>query len=299
MSDIQNHKNLRGRKLGISILLNISITIAQVIGGIISGSLSLLSDALHNFSDVISLFVSYIANLLSKRKYSLKKTFGYKRAEIVAAFINASTLIIIAILLGKEAIERLSEPTEIKTGWVITLALLGVVLNGLNVLLLRKDAKVNLNVKSAYLHLFSDMITSVAVLIGGFAMHYLKIYWIDSVLSIIIAIYLIYLSGKLLVESLKILMLFTPSNILITDINSKICKLVEIKNLHHIHLWQLNDKSIHFEAHVDLNKNINIAEFESILAKIEKILFNDFNIQHCIIQPEFKRKDKKDIIIQE
>jgi cobalt-zinc-cadmium efflux system protein len=299
MSDIQNHKNLRGRKLGISILLNISITIAQVIGGIISGSLSLLSDALHNFSDVISLFVSYIANLLSKRKYSLKKTFGYKRAEIVAAFINASTLIIIAILLGKEAIERLSEPTEIKTGWVITLALLGVVLNGLNVLLLRKDAKVNLNVKSAYLHLFSDMITSVAVLIGGFAMHYLKIYWIDSVLSIIIAIYLIYLSGKLLVESLKILMLFTPSNILITDINSKICKLVEIKNLHHIHLWQLNDRSIHFEAHVDLNKNINIAEFESILAKIEKILFNDFNIQHCIIQPEFKRKDKKDIIIQE
>ena len=208
MSNGHIHKDLKGKRLGISILLNILITIAQVIGGLISGSLSLLSDALHNFSDVISLLVSYIANLLKSRKYTVEKTFGYKRVEIVAAFINAATLIIIAI-------------------------------------------------------------------------------------------YLIYISGKLLIESLKVLLLFTPSNILISDINSKICQLAEIKNIHHIHLWQLNDKSIHFEAHVDFNENISISEFESILAKIEKILFKNFNIQHCILQPEFKRKDKKDIIVQE
>jgi cobalt-zinc-cadmium efflux system protein len=299
MSNDHIHKDLKGKRLGVSILLNILITIAQVIGGLISGSLSLLSDALHNFSDVISLFVSYIANLLSRRKHTVEKTFGYKRAEIVAAFINAATLIIIAILIGKEAIVRLSEPAEVKSGWVIILALASIAVNGLSVLLLQKDAKGNMNIKSAYLHLFSDMVTSVAVLIGGFAMFYFKIYWVDSVLSIIIAIYLIYISGKLLIKSLKVLMLFTPSNILISDINSKICRLAEIKNIHHVHLWQLNDKSIHFEAHVDFNENISILKFESILAKIEKILFKNFNIQHCLLQPEFKRKDKKDIIVQE
>ena len=130
-SHSHSHHNLQGRNLFISILLNILITVAQVIGGIISGSLALLSDALHNFSDVISLIISYVAHKLGNKKASLHKTFGYKRAEILAAFINASTLIIVAVLLIIEAVKRFQNPEEIASDLVIWLSFLGILANGI------------------------------------------------------------------------------------------------------------------------------------------------------------------------
>ena len=133
-----SHKEVKVKNLLISILLNTLITVSQVIGGIVSGSLSLLSDALHNFSDVLSLIVSYIANLLAKKEASIQKTFGYKRAEILAAFVNAATLIIVAVILIIEAIKRFQNPEEIESNIVIWLSLLGIIANGLSVLLLKK-----------------------------------------------------------------------------------------------------------------------------------------------------------------
>ena len=185
-SHTHNHKDLKGRNLFITIFLNILITVAQVVGGILSGSLALLSDALHNFSDVLSLVISYAATLLAKKKASLNKTFGYKRAEIIAAFVNSSTLIIVSIILMKEAIERFINPIEIESNLVIWLSLLGIIANGFSVLLIKKDAKTNMNMKSAYLHLFTDMMASVAVLIGGLLMKFYALYWVDPVLTILI-----------------------------------------------------------------------------------------------------------------
>ena len=175
-----DHNHTKDRNLLISILLNILITVAQVVGGVISGSLSLLSDALHNFSDVISLVVSYVASKLAKQKASLHRTFGYKRAEILAAFINASTLIIVAVLLIIEAIERFQNPQEIESGLVIWLSGIAIVGNGLSVLLLKKDSEANMNLKSAYLHLLTDMMASVAVLIGGLLMKFYNVFWVDA-----------------------------------------------------------------------------------------------------------------------
>jgi len=167
-----NHTQLKGKPLVISIFLNIAITVAQIIGGLLSGSLALLSDALHNFTDVLSLIVSYIANILSRKDASIDKTFGYKRAEILAAFINASTLIIIAVLLIIESIKRFTNPETIESILVIWLSILGIIANGISVLLLKKDANVNMNMRSAYLHLLTDMLASVAVLIGGLLMYF-------------------------------------------------------------------------------------------------------------------------------
>jgi len=175
-----SHADLKGRNLVISILLNIIITVSQVAGGLVSGSLSLLSDALHNFSDVLSLVVSYIATILSKKQASNNKTFGYKRAEIIAAFVNAATLIIVAVILIKEAVERFYNPQEIESDLVIWLSLLGIIANGFSVLLLKKDASSNMNMKSAYLHLLTDMMASVAVLIGGLLMKFYQMYWVDA-----------------------------------------------------------------------------------------------------------------------
>ena len=293
------HTDLKGKNLIISILLNIIITISQVIGGLISGSLALLSDALHNFSDVLSLIISYVANVLSKKKASSNKTFGYKRAEIIAAFVNAATLIIVAIILIIEAIERFMLPREIESNLVIWLSLLGILVNGFSVLLLKKDAERNMNMKSAYLHLFTDMMASVAVLIGGLLMKFYQMYWVDPVLTLVIALYLIYMGYDLLKESTKVLMLFTPNTIHVKKIVETISNIDLIKNVHHVHIWQLNEDEVHLEAHIDFLEDIKISEFDIILDRIEEEMHHKFGINHVNIQPEFGKCDVKQIIVQD
>ena len=293
------HPDLKGRNLFISIFLNILITIAQVIGGLVSGSLSLLSDALHNFSDVISLIISYIATVLSKKEASTKRTFGYKRAEIIAAFVNSATLIVVALVLIKESIERFIAPQEIESDLVIWLSLLGITANGLSVLLIKKDADRNMNMKSAYLHLFTDMMASVAVLIGGILMKFYEVYWVDPLLTMIIALYLIYMGYDLLRRSTRVLMLFTPESIKIQQIVSSICKIESINNVHHVHVWQLNEEEIHLEAHVNFDQDITISEFDLILVKIEEDVFHNFSINHVNIQPEFGKCESDSLITQD
>lgn len=293
------HADLKGRNLVISILLNILITISQVVGGIISGSLSLLSDALHNFSDVLSLIVSYVANLLSKKKASTNKTFGYKRAEIIAAFVNAATLIIVAIILIKEAIERFFNPQEIESDLVIWLSLLGIAANGFSVLLLKKDADRNMNMKSAYLHLLTDMMASVAVLIGGLLMKFYQMYWVDPALTMAIAFYLIYMGYDLLKDSTRVLMLFTPNTIQVQQIVEAIGKIEPIKNVHHVHIWQLNEDEVHLEAHIDFNEDIKLSQFDAILDQIEEEVYHNYGINHVNIQPEFGKCDSKHVIVQD
>jgi cobalt-zinc-cadmium efflux system protein len=295
-----NHSTLSGKNLLFSIVLNILITTAQIIGGFISGSLALISDAVHNFSDVISLIISYIANILTHKKKQTKRyTFGYKRAEIIAAFINAATLIVVAIFLGIEAVKRFTTPVKIETNLVIWLAILGIAANGLSVLLLKKDAKSNLNMRSAYVHLLSDMLTSVAVLAGGLLMKYYQIYWVDGLLTLLISVYLIYLSWDILISSTKILMLFAPEHIIIDDVENEVLKIKGIKNIHHVHIWQLNDHDCHIEAHIEFSKDIKLSEFDIICESIETMLFKKFHINHCNFQPEFIRDDEKDLIKQD
>jgi cobalt-zinc-cadmium efflux system protein len=294
-----SHKELNSRNLLISILLNILITVAQVIGGLVSGSLALLSDALHNFSDVLSLVISYIASKLSKQKASLNRTFGYKRAEILAAFINASTLVIVAILLIIEAIKRFQHPQEIESNLVIWLSIIAILGNGFSVLLLKKNSKGNLNMRSAYIHLLTDMMASVAVLVGGLLMKYFEVFWVDSLLTFLIALYLIWVGYDLLIKSTKILMLFTPKEVNIKDVVRSVNKIPKINRLHHVHIWSLNDDELHLEAHLEFKVDVTITEFNTILQEVELILHKDFNINHITIQPEFNKQDPKEIIVQD
>jgi len=299
MGHSHSHNNSKGQKLLISIVLNIVITVAQVVGGLISGSLSLLSDALHNFSDVISLTVSYIASKLSKQKASIHRTFGYKRAEILAAFINASTLTIVAVLLIIEAVKRFKNPQEVESGLVIWLSLIAIIGNGLSVLLLRKDSKNNINMRSAYLHLITDMLASVAVLIGGLLMKYYQMFWVDSLLTLLIAFYLIWVGYDLLKTSTKMLMLFTPDTINIKEVVRAVNKLPKVSKLHHVHIWNLSDDELHLEAHLDLKEDISTTEFNALLLDIESVLHDEFNINHVTIQPEFNKEDPKEVIVQD
>ncbi len=295
-----HHPPVEGKNLLFSIVLNLIITAAQVIGGILSGSLALLSDALHNFSDVLSLVFSFAAHKLSRKKASVNQTFGYKRAELIAAFVNAMTLIIVALFLIYGAVERFFNPQHIESGLVIWLSVLGIVANGLSVLMLKSDADKNLNMKSAYLHLFTDMLASVAVLAGGLLMKYFQWFWVDSVMTLLIAIYLIVVGFDLLKKSTQMLMLFTPSHLDINDIITEVHKISGVNKLHHIHVWYLNEDELHLEAHLDCSEDIKISEFNLLLDKVEQILFEKFHINHINIQPEYKKEeDSKDYIVQD
>lgn len=295
---IEKHE-VKAKNLVYSILLNLLITIAQIVGGILSGSLALISDALHNFSDVLSLVFSLVANKLSRRKASIDQTFGLKRAELIAAFVNAATLIIVAFILIYGAIERFIHPHDIKSDLVIWLATLGIVVNGLSVILLKKDADHNLNMKSAYLHLLTDMMASVAVLVGGLLMKFYGWYWVDSVMTILIAIYLIVVGFDLISKATKMLMLFTPENIDIKEIVREVHKIPGAGKLHHIHVWHLNEEEIHLEAHLDCPEDFTLTQFDEVLHRIELVLYQNFGINHITIQPEFKKEDPKDFIVQD
>lgn len=294
-----NHGNLSGKNLFITVVLNVCITIAQLIGGILSGSLALLSDALHNFSDVLSLLISYGANRLSQKEGSHSKTFGYRRAEILATLFNASTLIAISLYIIFEAINRLFDPQTIDSSLVIWLGLLGILVNGGSIFLLKEDAQENMNIKAAYLHMLGDMLTSVAVVFGGVLMMFWHIYWVDPIISILIALYLMFASYGLLKESGVILMQFAPKSLNVSDIINTILEEKSIETVHHVHLWSLDDHRIHLEAHLDFKENISLRESTQIVKALEKKLEEIFHIGHTSFQCEYQRDDEKDIIVKE
>ena len=187
----------------------------------------------------------------------------------------------------------------IKSSLVIWLALLGIVANGLSVLLLKKDADHNLNMKSAYLHLLTDMMASVAVLVGGLLMKFYGWFWVDSVMTLLISIYLIYVGYDLIISSTRMLMLFTPDYIDIKEIVREVHKIPGVGKLHHIHVWHLNEEELHLEAHLDCSENILMSEFNDLLHEIEIVLFEKFGINHINIQPEYNKEDPKDFIVQD
>ncbi|HET8858513.1 cation diffusion facilitator family transporter [Marivirga sp.] len=280
------------------ILLNIIITVSQVVGGIVGNSMALISDAMHNFSDVAALFISLIAIILAKKEATYSKSFGYKRAEVLAAFINSAAIIAVAVYIIIASIERLqiTQTLEINNDIVIWLAAVAIVANGLSVWFLAKDAKDSMNMKSAFLHLLSDTLFSVAVLGGGLAMKYYGVTWVDGVLSILIGFYLIATSWQLLWGSTKILLQFVPEGIDIQRLVKEVEQLEEVKNIHHIHVWQLDEYTIHLEAHVDLRDDLHVSRTHAIQKKIQDLLHTNFSIGHITLQFEHGLEENKKLI---
>ncbi len=296
MSEHHHHHHVSGKNLFITIILNSIITIAQIIGGIVSGSLALLSDAMHNFSDVLSLVIAYGANRISSKPSNAEKTFGYHRAEILAALFNSSVLIGISLYLIIEACSKLYHPEPIDSTWVIALGALGIVVNALSVWMVKEDAEENMNLQAAYLHLLADVMTSIAVVIGGVLMYYFHIFWIDPIISILIALYLLWASFGLVKDATFVLMQFVPKGIELSEVVKTITALPQIENAHHIHLWQLDDHRIHLEAHLDFNENITIEASNQIINILEKELRELFKISHVTFQCEYNRCDNKEVI---
>lgn len=268
-------------------LLNIIITIAEFIGGAISGSLALLSDAVHNLSDVGSIVLAFVANLISKRKRNTSKTFGYDRAEILAAFTNGIILIVISIYLFIEGIQRFSHPEPIRGTIMLIVSLIGLAANVISMFVVMKEAKTSLNAKAAFLNMLSDAITSVAVVLGAIIISIWKIYWIDPVLTIAASVFLLKEAYEVTIKAANILMETNPS-IDLNKVNELVLSCPHVNNIHHVHVWQHSDNVIMLDAHINVDKNLDAVQLEKIYTEIAKKL-KSLGINHVTLQAECTR----------
>jgi len=273
------------RRLLLSIGLNLLISVAEIVGGLLSGSLALLSDAVHNLNDTASLGVSYVAHRLTRRQPNARKTFGYRRAEIVGAFVNLVTLVVIALFLVKEAIDRLLAPQPIDAPVMLTVATIGLLANVLTAALLHQDAHASLNIRSAFLHIVSDAVSSVAVILGGIAILLRGAYWVDPVITIGIAVYIAFLSLKLLRQTTHILMEGTPENLDPRHIAADLRQMAHVRDVHHVHIWQLDEHHLAFEAHVVVDE-ADLPRMEQIKRALKQRLREQYGIGHVTLEFE-------------
>lgn len=282
-----------GKKIFWVALLNAGITVAEVVGGILSGSLALLSDAVHNLSDTVAIVLSYVANRIARRSKDDKRTYGYKRAEILAAFINSAVLLAVSLLLVFEAYKRLRAPESIDGTLMISVAFIGLLADLLSVYLLQKDAHKSLNIKSSYLHLLSDTISSVGVLAGGIAIKLWGVVWIDPLVTVLIALYIMKETKEVIRKTINIL-LQSAAPLDYEAIKADIVGIDQVKNIHHVHSWMSDEKTVYLEAHIDVD-DILLSKVEGIYDQIEEILKGRYGISHVTLQAEVDRCCDKNI----
>jgi len=286
----------RSRRLFWVILLNAAISIVEVTGGLFANSLALISDAIHNASDVLATVMAWWAVRTGRRKSTLNKTFGFKRIEILAAFLNSLILAGISAYLIFEAISRFSHHVHVSGLIMSGVAVVGFLANLFGVLVLKRDASESLNIKATYLHLLADTISSLAVVVGGILIWYFDIFWADPVITILIALYIFTETYKILKQTVDILMQGTPSGIDLIEIKKELEAFEEISNIHHVHVWNMTEMEIQFECHVDLKKDFSVGETSLISRKIKGILREKYGIRHTTIQYEYNDCHDKSMI---
>lgn len=289
MEHAHGTENMGDKRLIAAIGVNVLLTGAQIIGGSISGSLSLIADALHNLSDAAALGIALFARKISRKPPDEFKTFGYKRAEVIAALINLTTLIIIGLYLIYQAIWRFVEPEEIEGWMVVIIAGVALCVDVVTAALTYAMSKKSMNIKAAFLHNVSDALASVGVIIVGTLILLYDWYWTDTVLTITIAGYVLWQGFTMLPKTIHLLMEGTPDHLSIDEVIKSMESVECVENVHHVHIWQLDEHLNALEAHVVVNSN-ELSNIERIKAEIKKLLFDRFEIGHSTL--EFERPDK-------
>ena len=275
------------RRLFVAITINMLLTLAQIIGGIISGSLALIADALHNFSDAASLLIALVARKIGRQPADRFKTFGYKRAEVIAALINLVTLVIVGLYLIYEALWRVYEPQIIEGWMVIIVAGIALVIDIATALLTYTMSKKSINMRAAFLHNVSDALASVGVIVAGTFIILYEWYWTDTLLTLLIAGYVLYQAVTLLPRTIHILMQGAPDGIAVDEVNKIMEGVDGVSNVHHLHIWQLDEHSNALEAHVviaDFSQSAAVksalkSELEERYAITHSTL--EFEVDHC------------------
>lgn len=273
------------RAFVIGIILNFAFVVIEAIVGLAIHSLSLLSDAGHNLADVASLAMSLMAFRLLKVKPTEKYTYGYKKTTILVALFNATILLLSLGAIGYEAIHRLMSPEPLPGKTIAIVAAIGIFINAITALLFLRNKDSDLNIKSAFLHLLSDAIVSAGLVIGGVIIFYTHLYWIDAVLSIIIAVVILFSTWQLLRDSLRLSLDGVPEGIELKNIREVIAKMQGVKDFHHIHIWAISTTENALTAHLVIAQNSDMAFIEKLKHDVKHELLHQ-NIQHATLEIE-------------
>ncbi len=281
-------------KLGIAIFLNMAIVILQIFFGLYAHSMALITDAVHNFQDVVSLIIAYVAVVFMAKKPTERMTFGYLRSEVMAGFINSAFLMGAVFLIIITSIERFFEPVEVNSIYVIVMGAVAFVINSFSAWLLGfhrhggdEHDHEDLNIRAAYLHLLSDAGISLGVVIGGLFIYFYGVNWVDPLISILFSLYIFKETLPVLKKSYMILMESVPSGISVELVKQEILKHPEIVDVHDVHIWALSSKDIYLSAHVIFKDKKDLEIFDKILEEIKGSLKNK-GINHITLQPEVK-----------
>jgi cobalt-zinc-cadmium efflux system protein len=277
----------------IGISLNLAYVIVQIVVGLRINSLSLLSDAGHNFLDVAGLALALVAFKLSKSKGNKKYTYGYRKASILISLLNAVILLISIGAIGYEAIFRFQNPEPIPGKTISIIAAIGIIINGASAMLFFNDRGKDINIKSAFLHLASDALVSLGLVVGGVIIYFTEQYWIDPLLSIIICVIIIASTWGLLKDSLRLSLDGVPENVNLQEIKDNILKMKGVKDFHHLHVWAISTSENALTAHLQVAKELTITETSKLKHNIKHEL-EHLNIHHATIETEIENCEEPD-----
>ncbi|GFZ27587.1 cation diffusion facilitator family transporter [Lactobacillus corticis] len=281
-------KDSSTKKYVLVTALNLVITIAEFIGGALSGSLSLLSDAFHNLGDVGAIVLAFVAHLISKRQRNTSKTFGYERAETLAAFTNGVVLIVISLFLLGEAIQRFFNPEPVKGKLMLIIAVIGLAANVISMLVVVSQTGKNLNLRATFAHMMSDALSSVAVVVGAVILNFLDLPWLDPLLTLLVSLFILHEAWEITEKAANILMESNP-NVDLEQVHQTILTFPQVENVHHVHLWRYSDDVVMLDAHINVDKNCRAAELEELNGQIAAVLKSKFGINHVTLQAECER----------
>ena len=269
------------RLLIFSFVINMLLSVAEIVGGIVSGSVSLIGDALHNTSDAFSILIAVIAFKIGNKKASAKYTYGFKRAEIIGGFVNLILLFISGCYLLVEGIERLINPQQIDGLLIIWISVLALIIDALTAKISHHDAHHNSNMKMVFIHNLADAFGSIGVIISGLCIMWFDLYRVDGIVALLIAFYMIFQSVMSFPQIVNILMNAAPDNIDIEQVKNSLLAIKNIKNVHHLHLWCISEHNVAIECHIESDNN-------DIIVEATQLLKDKFGITHCNFQVENK-----------
>ena len=272
------------QRLWVALALTTTYLVAEIIGGIITGSLALLSDAAHMFTDAAALAISLAAIRIARRPADKARTFGYYRFEILAAAVNAVVLFLVALYILFEAYQRLQNPIPIASGGMMVVAAIGLVVNIIAIRLLRSGSKESLNIKSAYLEVWSDLIGSVAVIVAAIIIKFTGWQPIDPILAVLIGLWILPRTWVLLKQSVNILLEGVPEGIALAEIDQALREVPGVTEVHDLHVWAISSGKVSLTAHLVIN--VAIRGEQQVLAAVSNLLEQKFDIRHSTVQME-------------
>jgi cobalt-zinc-cadmium efflux system protein len=286
-SHVHEHYNITNKsKFIVMICFNLAITIAEYAGGVISGSLSLISDAWHNLSDVLALMLGYTGERVSEADSSKKYSFGLKRFEVLIALINALSLVAVGIYILYEAVIRFINPVPVNPSIMIPVAAVALAGNVFSIMIISKSKDSNLNMKAAFLHLLYDAISSVAVIIAGVIMYFFRFAWIDLVISVMIVIMIIWSSKDILIKSFRIFLQGTPFGIDADEVRGHIQNIAGVGSVHGLHIWSINSSEVFLSCHICVDQSIENLDTDNVIKQVNSMLESKYKITHTTIQTE-------------